>query len=119
MVDGSTPRQPNGEEVPYYLDHFIGGKMVRVDAYGHDRYKRILAEVWDGQVNVNQLMVAIGDVEVYRGGALPALLPGVGAGGGESAAGSGRSGGEGNRYGSPTASRRRMQLTGESGDQER
>ena len=38
-----------------------------MDAYGPDRYKRVLAVVWDEQINVNLLMVAMGYAEVYRG----------------------------------------------------
>jgi len=61
------PSQPFGEEARDYLDHLIGGKTVRVDANGPDRYKRILAVIWDDQINVDQLMVAMGYAEVYRG----------------------------------------------------
>jgi endonuclease YncB( thermonuclease family) len=49
------------------LDHLIGGKTVRVDAYRLDRYRRVLAVAWDGQVNVNLLMVEMGYAEMYRG----------------------------------------------------
>jgi endonuclease YncB( thermonuclease family) len=64
---GKKPGQPFGEEARDYLDHLIGGKTVRVDAYGPDRYHRVLAMIWDEQVNVNLLMVAMGYAEVYRG----------------------------------------------------
>jgi micrococcal nuclease len=64
---GKKPGQPYGEEARDYLDHLIGGKTVRVDAYGPDRYRRILAVIWDEQVNVNLLLVAMGYAEVYRG----------------------------------------------------
>ncbi len=40
---------------------------MRLDAFGPDEYKRVLAVVWDEQINVNLLMVAIGYAEVYRG----------------------------------------------------
>ena len=64
---GTKPGQPYGEEARDYVDHLIGGKTVRVDAYAPDKYRRILAVVWDGQVNVNLLIVAMGYAEVYRG----------------------------------------------------
>lgn len=64
---GNKPGQPFGEEAWDYLDHVIGGKTIQVDANGPDRYKRIPAVVWDGQINVNLLMVAMGYAEVYRG----------------------------------------------------
>ncbi len=64
---GNKPGQPFGEEARDYLDHLIGGKTVRVDAYGPDEYKRVLAVVWDERINVNLLVVAMGYAEVYRG----------------------------------------------------
>jgi endonuclease YncB( thermonuclease family) len=64
---GDKPGQPYGGEARDYLDHLIGGKTVRVDAYGPDEYRRVLAVVWDEQINVNLLMVAMGYAEVYRG----------------------------------------------------
>jgi endonuclease YncB( thermonuclease family) len=69
IANGAKPGQPFGEEAREYLDHLIGGKVVSVDAYGPDRYKRILAVLWDEQINVNLLMVAMGYAEVYRGAA--------------------------------------------------
>lgn len=38
-----------------------------MDTFWLDRFKRILAVIWDGQVNLNLLMVAMGYAEVYRG----------------------------------------------------
>ncbi len=66
---GRKPGQLCGEEARDYLDHLIGGKTVRVDSYGPDRCKRVLAVLWDEQVNVSLLMVAMGYAEVYRGAA--------------------------------------------------
>ena len=67
------PGQPYAEEARDYLDHLIGGKTIRVDAYGSDQYKRILGVLWDEQVNVNLLMVAMGYAEVYRGASCAAF----------------------------------------------
>ncbi len=67
VLHGDKPGQPYGEEARDYLDHLIGGKTVRVDTYGPDEYKRVLAIVWDEQINLNLLMVAMGYAEVYRG----------------------------------------------------
>ncbi len=64
---GKKAGQPFAEEARDYLDHLIGGKTVRVEAYGPDEYKRVLAVVWDEQININLLMVAMGYAEVYRG----------------------------------------------------
>jgi len=66
IAHGWKPGQPYGEEAHDYLDHQIGGKTVQVDAYGPARYHRVLAVVWDEQVNVNLLMVAMDYAEVYR-----------------------------------------------------
>ncbi len=64
---GNKAGQPFGEEARDYLDHLVGGKTIRVDAYGPDRYKRILAVLWDGPIIINLLMVAMGYAEMYRG----------------------------------------------------
>jgi len=40
---------------------------VRAESYGPDQFKWVLAVLWDGSVNVNLLMVAMGYAEVYRG----------------------------------------------------
>lgn len=61
---GRTPGQPFGKEARDYLDHLIGGKTVRVDGYGSDECKRVLAVIFDDQVNVNLLMVAMGYADV-------------------------------------------------------
>lgn len=42
---GNKPGQPYGEEARDNLDHLIGGKTVRVDVYGSDRYHRVLAVI--------------------------------------------------------------------------
>jgi endonuclease YncB( thermonuclease family) len=65
---GRKPGQPFGQEARDYLDHLIGGETVQVETYGPDRWKkRIMAVIWDDQINVNLLMVAMGYAEVYRG----------------------------------------------------
>ena len=67
VAHNGKPGQPLGEEARDYLDHLIGGKTIRVDAYGPDQYNRVLGVIWDDQVNVNLLMVAMGYAEIYRG----------------------------------------------------
>lgn len=39
------PSQPFGQEARGYLDHLIGGKTVRVDAFGPDKYNRVLVVI--------------------------------------------------------------------------
>ena len=63
---GKKPGQPYADEARDYLDHLIGGKTVRVDAYGRDQHHRVLAVLWDEQLNVNLLLVAMGYAEIYR-----------------------------------------------------
>ncbi len=61
------PGQPYAEEARDYLDHLIGGKTIQVDAYGRDQYNRVLGVLWDEQLNINLVMVAMGYAEIYRG----------------------------------------------------
>jgi len=110
---GAKPGQPFGEEARDYLDHLIGGKTVRVDAYGPDKYKRVLAVVWDEQINVNLLMVAMGYAEVYRGA--PCQVDCRELEQAEAKARRDHVGmwAQGAAYGSPAAFRRRMRLSGD------
>lgn len=56
-----------GQEARQYLDYLVGGKIIQVEPHRSDQYRRILAVLWDGQANVNFLMVALGYAEVYPG----------------------------------------------------
>ena len=67
IAHGKKPGQPFGVEGRDHLDRLTGVKTVRVDAYGPDRYHRVLAVIWDEQINVNLLVVAMEYAEVYRG----------------------------------------------------
>ncbi len=78
---GQKPGQPYGEEARDNLDHLIGGKTVSVDAYEPDEYERVLALVWDEQLNVNLLMVAMGYAEDGLAVPMPRIVPGAGSGG--------------------------------------
>jgi endonuclease YncB( thermonuclease family) len=110
---GNKPGQPFGEEARDYLDHLIGGKAVRLDAYGPDHYHRVLAVIWDEQVNVNLLMVAMGYAEVYRGAPCQAYCRELEQA--EAKARQDRVGmwAQGSMYESPADFRRRMRLAGE------
>ena len=113
IAHGTKPGQPFGEEARDFLDHLIGGKTVRVDAYGPDRYHRVLAVIWDEQINVNLLMVAMGYAEVYRGAPCQVYCRELEQA--EVRARRDRVGmwGQGEKYESPAAFRRRMRLAGE------
>jgi endonuclease YncB( thermonuclease family) len=106
------PGQPYAEDARDYLDHLIGGKTIRVDAYGPDQYNRVLGVVWDEQVNINLVMVAMGYAEVYRGAPCPAYCRELEQA--EAQARRDRVGmwAQGLRYESPRDFRRRMRLSG-------
>jgi micrococcal nuclease len=113
IAHGRKPGQPYGEEARDYFDHLIGGKMVQVDAYGPDRYHRVLAVIWDEQINVNLLVVAMGYAEVYRGARCQVDCPEL-----DDAEAKARRDGvgiwkQGASYESPAAFRRRLRLAGE------
>ncbi len=114
ITHGKTPSQLYAEEARDYLDHLIGGRLVRVDAYGPDQYHRILAVIWgeDGQVNVNLLMVAMGYAEVYRGARCQVYCRELENA--EAKARRDRVGmwAQGTKYESPRDFRRRMRLSG-------
>ncbi len=59
VANAAKPGQPYGDEARDHLDHLIGGKVVRVDAYGPDQFNRVMVVLWDDQINVNLLMVAM------------------------------------------------------------
>jgi len=109
----TKPGQPFGEEARDYLDHLVDGKMVRVDAFGPDRYKRVLAVIWEEQINVNLLMVAMGYAEVYRGAPCQAHCRELEKA--ESKAREDRVGMwvQGDKYESPAVFRKRMRIRGD------
>ena len=64
---GKAPGQPFGAEAQQYLEHLIGHRSVRLESFGPDVYKRVLAVIWLDGKNVNLEMVRAGLAEVYRG----------------------------------------------------
>ena len=66
-IDAPEKAQPFGNRSKRALDALVHSKEVLVVERGKDRYQRILAVLWDEQVNVNLLLVAMGYAEVYRG----------------------------------------------------
>ena len=112
VAHNGKPGQPFGDEARDYLDHLIGGKTIRVDAYGPDQYKRILGVIWDDQVNVNLLMVAMGYAEVYRGAPCQVYCEELRASRSQGSPGSGRHVGARGQVREPAAFRRRVRLSG-------
>ena len=109
---GEKPGQPYGDESRDYLDHLIGGKSIRVEVYGRDQYNRLLAVLWDEEVNVSLLMVAMGYAEVYRGA--PCVVQCQELAAAEAKARQDRVSmwAQGAKYESPREFRRRMRLSG-------
>ena len=112
LPHNGKPGQPYAEEARDYLDHLIGGKTVRIEAYGPDQYKRILAVLWDGRVNVNLLMVAMGYAEVYRGALCQAYCEDLFRTEVQAKRDKVGMWAQGSQYESPAAFRRRMRLSG-------
>lgn len=112
VAHGTEPGQPYAEHARDYLDHLNGGKPVRVDAYGRDQHERVLAVLWDEQVNVNLLMAAKGCAEVFRRAPCVVYCQELHAP--EAKARQDRVGmwAQGPRYKSPRDFRRRMRLSG-------
>jgi endonuclease YncB( thermonuclease family) len=112
IAHGKKPGQPFGEEARDYLDHLIGGKTIPVDAYGPDQYNRVLGVLWDEQLNVNLLVVAMGYAEMYRGAPCQALCRDLEQA--EAQARRDRVGmwAQGEKYDSPRDFRRRMRIAG-------
>jgi micrococcal nuclease len=59
------PGQPYGKEA--YLKQLVEGKQVKVEIYGVDRYKRLLATIFLDGKDINLAMIEAGLAEVYRG----------------------------------------------------
>jgi micrococcal nuclease len=59
------PAQPYGKEA--YLKQLVEGKQVKVEIYGVDRYKRLLATIFLDGKDINLAMIEAGLAEVYRG----------------------------------------------------
>ena len=113
VAHGTKPGQPFGNEARDYLDHLIGGKTIRVDAYGPDQYNRVLAVLWDEQRNVNLVLVAMGYAEMYRGA--PCIVHCDELRATETQARQDRVGmwAQGEQYESPRDFRRRLRVQGE------
>ena len=61
------PGQPYGKEAEAALKQLVGGKRVRVEIYGTDRYKRLLSTMFIDGRDINLAMIEVGLAEVYRG----------------------------------------------------
>lgn len=64
----NKPGQPYGDNATAFTTNLVLGKKVRLDIYGVDQYKRVLAFVFVDGKNLNLELVKAGLAEVYRGG---------------------------------------------------
>ena len=61
------PGQTYGVEARHHLLRLVLNRVVRIELFGSDAYRRLLAVIWHDGANVNVEMVRGGFAEVYRG----------------------------------------------------
>jgi len=66
IAHGAWLGQPYGLEARQQLAQLVINRPVRVEMFGPDVYRRILAVVWVADTNVNVEMVRGGFAEIYR-----------------------------------------------------
>ena len=91
----------------------IGGKIVRLDTYGPDPYHRVLAVIWEEQINVDLLMVAMSYAEVYRGARCQAYCRELDGAEAKARRDSVGMWAQGAKYESPAVFQKRMRIAGE------
>ncbi|MEM3335614.1 MAG: thermonuclease family protein [Thermoplasmata archaeon] len=64
-IDAPEKRQSYGEEARLSLKELIGGKIVKLDVKDIDRYGRVVAYVWLGNININLEQVKRGMAWAY------------------------------------------------------
>lgn len=65
-IDAPEKAQPFGNRSKQALNELVHGKVVRVVEHGHDKYKRTIGRVYQGDVDVNAEQVKQGLAWVYR-----------------------------------------------------
>jgi endonuclease YncB( thermonuclease family) len=65
-IDSPEHGQPWGEESRAALAGLVRGQRVRLQAEDEDRYGRMVARVYVGELDVNEELVRRGDAWVYR-----------------------------------------------------
>lgn len=65
-IDAPEKAQPFGNRSKRALNELVHGKVVRVVEHGHDKYKRTIGRVYQGDVDVNAEQVKQGLAWVYR-----------------------------------------------------
>lgn len=65
-IDAPESGQPHGKAAKAALSDLIFGKAVDVEPFEQDRYDRLVARLWVGDVDVNAQMVKDGHAWTYR-----------------------------------------------------
>lgn len=65
-IDAPEKAQPFGNRSKQALNGLVHGKVVRVVEHGHDKYKRTIGRVYQGDVDVSAEQVKQGLAWVYR-----------------------------------------------------
>lgn len=66
QIDAPEKAQPWGQKSKQELSDLVYGKTIRAQVETKDRYGRIVANLYDGDVWVNERMVATGNAWMYR-----------------------------------------------------
>ena len=70
VTDGDTIKvqsnQPHGAQAKAALAKLVNGQRVQLDVVTQDRYERVVAVVYVGDLNVNEQMVKNGHAWAYR-----------------------------------------------------
>lgn len=64
-IDAPEKKQPFGKKSKDFLAGLIAGKLVQVQEYGKDRYKRTLGVIYYGGEDINAKMVSSGYAWAY------------------------------------------------------
>lgn len=65
-IDTPERGQPYGNVAKDALSRIVFGRAVEIEPYAQDRYDRLVARVWMGDVDVNALMIKQGYAWAYR-----------------------------------------------------
>jgi len=65
-IDAPESGQPHGQDAKRALSDLVFGKQVEVEPFEQDRYDRLVARLWIGELDVNAQMLAAGHAWTYR-----------------------------------------------------
>lgn len=65
-IDAPESNQPHGAQAKNALAQLVAGKTVELDVISQDRYERLVAVVFIGDINVNERLVRDGHAWAYR-----------------------------------------------------